>query len=1105
VAGDEKFIFDAAIDTTSNQEEVYNISIGDTVRRNIFRGINTTIMSYGQKGSGKSYTMFGPEKKKYNRHDISTDDNASVSTIDTTSTYNSVHGTFDEDGVVPRAIHDLFMAKNKQSTGGEVNILMTFVEIYNDGIVDLLTYKKSKGDQLIIRDNIGADGNAGGATIKGVTSIKLKSSSHARHLVNAALKRRASARSHIICTLNVTIKPAVKSSVTSGKLASMTSTDVITAKLTLVDLAGSERSNNDTSSKNHESKKDQKVDGCTAKDMFVFGKCIHALTDKKGKGKTPSKLKHVPFRDCKLTRVLRDSLGGNCCTIMLACVSPCQDDLGDSLSTLRNAESSRDITNHIKKNYVKKISLTAAEGAALRRENKVLKSHVLDMTRKMQRLRRGNAQKPEFVFDIDNDVEDVSGNEATDSKTWRLKYEKLCQLCREANMSIDNTIELTREDMSLLKSHEVEIHELREQISQLMSCHIDDSASITSGLTMDIGDFDDHSAAPSILSLSNLTVKTCEHVEQAKMAEIEDTQKEEKMERMKSKFDEPKNEARKEGDDQGLIYVIEQKQDILKSIHGEIAEMTEIVRKLEDKQQALDKALEEKLQSCDDIDNRRASLTAQVKSLSNEKIVLVEEVEDFQNTADLVAELSAEKETKVGLQAMLDCAVKDADSLRLANLDLQTEFESQRKLYEEESKKREVAESGATMNTSLKEFEEKLKQHKTNQSLAMRVSELEATMKAQEDNTNDTTCYQKQPNDQSRPPLAKKRKDVSSGGDSVVSVSRLLKDYQPKRQKTGDEANSSVLFRDSEDENVRDFNASFDSQSVAFSTGANSLSSDERAIRLHAQKLLFWADKTTGALDDSSALSLSVDKENVHNGGFPTFTTPAKNKPREGLKNASRSHNKSEAPRRSDSWGPKNASPNRCRSQSPGPDASHVSSVQHEKGCSCSGSLFSGNKEHSEFFLPRLGMACNCRGAEKKAVADNEDPIALKSFLRTWQVSFLRSVGIFSADDIVSRYYEYPEETARAMKHWRYSKRMKPARTKACLVALQIWTKTAKTVLRSNKKYLRAIQRSSTPLKYTEPKFLEITAEDNDEVSVMSIMSMDEFPNDALFEGEFEI
>jgi len=83
------------------------------------------------------------------------------------------------------------------------------------------------------------------------------------------------------------------------------------------------------------------------KDTFVFDKRIHGLADQKGGWK------HVPFRDCKLTRFYRDSFGGNNSTTMFACLSPNQDDLYASLSTLRSAESSRDISNNIKRSHVK--------------------------------------------------------------------------------------------------------------------------------------------------------------------------------------------------------------------------------------------------------------------------------------------------------------------------------------------------------------------------------------------------------------------------------------------------------------------------------------------------------------------------------------------------------------------------------------------------------------------------------------------------------------------------------------------------------------------------------------------------------------------------------
>jgi hypothetical protein len=182
----------------------------------------------------------------------------------------------------------------------------------------------------------------------------------------------------------------------------------------------------------------------------------------------------------------------------------------------------------------------------------------------------------------------------------------------------------------------------------------------------------------------------------------------------------------------------------------------------------------------------------------------------------------------------------------------------------------------------------------------MRVSDLEEMLQTQDqdfDTIDKARSKGKASSDQIRPPLAKKRKNASADGSPVVSVSRLLKSYQPKRQKMVGETNNSILFGDSEDSN--DFNASFDSQSEAFSTGSNSLNSDQKAIRLHAQKLLFWADKATGKSDDSTTLSFSAEKENAQYGRFPTFMTPDKRNYRDGhsngLASASPGRNKRES------------------------------------------------------------------------------------------------------------------------------------------------------------------------------------------------------------------
>jgi len=176
-----------------------------------------------------------------------------------------------------------------------------------------------------------------------------------------------------------------------------------------------------------------------------------------------------------------------------------------------------------------------------------------------------------------------------------------------------------------------------------------------------------------------------------------------------------------------------------------------------------------------------------VKALSDEKLALVEELEDFQNIADLVSDLSAEKEANSDLQTKLECAVKDADTLRSANAGLKVELESQRKLSAKESEKRKTAESSkAAMEARINYLEESLEQKKANQSLEMRVSDLEEMLQTQDqdfDIIDKAGSKGKASSDQIRPPLAKKRKNASADGSPVVSVSRLLKSYQPKRQK----------------------------------------------------------------------------------------------------------------------------------------------------------------------------------------------------------------------------------------------------------------------------------------------------------------------------------
>lgn len=186
---------------------------------------------------------------------------------------------FENDGITLRAINDLFLTKERCCSGGEVTIDATLVEIKNDNVFDLLNKRKTN-----VSNGFDASDNRAKAKRR-QSSIRLTSIKQARQVLDEAMRKcDKTGTSHTICSLKVVINPAVKSSVTKGKLASFTSTDIISATLSLVDLAG-------------------RCDEC--KDLLVLERCISALSEKKN-----SPEGNIPFNDSSLTRMLRGSLGG---------------------------------------------------------------------------------------------------------------------------------------------------------------------------------------------------------------------------------------------------------------------------------------------------------------------------------------------------------------------------------------------------------------------------------------------------------------------------------------------------------------------------------------------------------------------------------------------------------------------------------------------------------------------------------------------------------------------------------------------------------------------------------------------------------------------------
>lgn len=275
--------------------------LGAPLLDNAFQGYNNCIFAYGQTGSGKSYSMMG-------------------------------YG--EEAGVIPRICHDMFeriteMQKDENLT---CTVEVSYLEIYNERVRDLLN-PATKGN-LKVREHPST-----GPYVEDLAKLVVRSFHEIQHLMDEGNKARTvaatsmnetSSRSHAVFTLTVTQK--------RHDLETAMDTEKV-AKISLVDLAGSERATS-TGATGARLKEGAEIN----RSLSTLGRVIAALADlSTGKKKNTSM---VPYRDSVLTWLLKDSLGGNSLTAMIAAISPADINFEETLSTLRYADSAKRIKNH---------------------------------------------------------------------------------------------------------------------------------------------------------------------------------------------------------------------------------------------------------------------------------------------------------------------------------------------------------------------------------------------------------------------------------------------------------------------------------------------------------------------------------------------------------------------------------------------------------------------------------------------------------------------------------------------------------------------------------------------------------------------------------------
>ncbi|XP_051510271.1 kinesin-like protein KIF13B isoform X2 [Myxocyprinus asiaticus] len=274
--------------------------LGESLLDSAFQGYNACIFAYGQTGSGKSYTMMG---------------------------------TSEQPGLIPRLCSSLFERTVREQREGEsFTIEVSYMEIYNEKVRDLLDPKGSR-QVLRVREH-----NVLGPYVDGLSRLavacykdieSLMSEGNKSRTVAATNMNEESSRSHAVFNIILTHTLRDLKTGTSGEKVS---------KLSLVDLAGSERADK-TGAAGERLKEGSNIN----RSLTTLGLVISALADQ-GAGKNKSKF--VPYRDSVLTWLLKDSLGGNSRTAMVATVSPAADNYDETLSTLRYADRAKSIVNH---------------------------------------------------------------------------------------------------------------------------------------------------------------------------------------------------------------------------------------------------------------------------------------------------------------------------------------------------------------------------------------------------------------------------------------------------------------------------------------------------------------------------------------------------------------------------------------------------------------------------------------------------------------------------------------------------------------------------------------------------------------------------------------